>query len=183
MTAPITWAEASSPIYWSNIGINWNTPAKTETSIFTINNGLVLLVGVNYIAAVSLGVNLTAGKETKHHIIESISYGIDQGYSSFGGFTISGLAQFDITGNITSESVLNAVGNAVYGISSNYINNTKHEETTAMGITMTYSNGDTLLWNPVPDPNDNWSDVTDPNTIWTEETDPTSVWTKIDYPN
>ena len=52
-----------------------------------------------------------------------------------------------------------------------------------MGITMTYSNGDTLLWNPVPDPNNNWSDVTDPNTIWTEKTDPTSVWTKIDYPN
>jgi hypothetical protein len=43
MTAPITWAEASSPIYWSNIGIDWDSPAKTETSIFTVNSGLVLL--------------------------------------------------------------------------------------------------------------------------------------------
>ena len=42
MTAPITWAEASSPIYWSNIGINWNTPAKTESETFGINTTYAL---------------------------------------------------------------------------------------------------------------------------------------------
>lgn len=163
MTAPITWAEASSPIYWSNIGIDWNSPAKAETSIFAVNSGLVLLSGVDYIVAISFGVNLTSGKESKHHVIESISYGLQQGYSNLGGFTISGSAQFDINGGVTSSSVLEAVGSATYGIENNYINNTNHSETTTIGITMTYSNGDSLLWNPVDEPS--------------------SVWTKIDYPN
>lgn len=163
MTAPITWAEASSPIYWSNIGIDWNSPAKTETSIFTVNSGLVLLTGVDYIVAINFGVNLTSGKDSKHTVIESISYGLQQGYSNLGGFTISGLAQFDINGGLTSNSVLTAVGSAIYGIENNYINNTNHSETTTIGINMTYSNGDSLLWNPVEEPS--------------------SVWTKIDYPN
>ena len=34
MTAPITWAEATSPILWSNIGINWNTAAKGNSVTF-----------------------------------------------------------------------------------------------------------------------------------------------------
>jgi hypothetical protein len=163
MTAPITWAEASSPIYWSNIGIDWDSPAKTETSIFTVNSGLVLLTGVDYIVAINFGVNLTSGKNSKHTVIESISYGLQQGYSNFGGFTISGSVQFDINGGLTSNSVLAAVGSATYGIENNYINNTNHSETTTIGITMTYSNGDSLLWNPVEEPS--------------------SIWTKIDYPN
>ena len=39
MTAPITWAEATSPILWSNIGIDWNTPAKTNSATFAANVG------------------------------------------------------------------------------------------------------------------------------------------------
>ncbi len=38
MTAPITWADATSPIYWSNIGINWNSPAKGESTSYSITN-------------------------------------------------------------------------------------------------------------------------------------------------
>ena len=36
MTAPITWAEASAPIYWSNIGIDWDTPAKANSSSYGV---------------------------------------------------------------------------------------------------------------------------------------------------
>ena len=39
MTAPITWAEATSPILWSNIGIDWNTPALGNSATFAANVG------------------------------------------------------------------------------------------------------------------------------------------------
>ncbi len=45
MTAPIKWAEAGSPIYWSNIGINWNTPAKDDSVTYSVSIGLDELAG------------------------------------------------------------------------------------------------------------------------------------------
>ncbi len=105
MTAPITWAEASSPIYWSNIGINWNTPAKTDTSAFISNLG----------------------------------------YTQLG--------------------ILN-IGSSVL-----------------ISMSMTFSNGNSFLWNDVSDPSTIWNDVSDPTSIWTKESDPTSTWTKSDYPD
>ena len=105
MTAPITWAEASSPIYWSNIGINWNTPAKTESETF----------------------------------------GIDTSYILGHDHTLAGYA--------------------------------------VISITMGYQSGNSFLWNPIADPNDNWTPVSNPTSIWTEQADPSSVWTKSDYPD
>ena len=68
MTAPITWAEATSPILWSNIGINWNTPAETGSAAYAVDSGY------------SLGVSHTKGA--------SISFGLDSSYSSVGVSTI-----------------------------------------------------------------------------------------------
>ena len=48
MTAPITWAEASSPILWSNIGIDWNSPAKTGDPTFALSQGITPIAGKLY---------------------------------------------------------------------------------------------------------------------------------------
>ena len=56
MTAPITWAEATSPILWSNIGINWNTPAETGSATYAIDDGFTLAASHTKGASISLGV-------------------------------------------------------------------------------------------------------------------------------
>ena len=77
----------------------------------------------------------------------------------------------------------NAVASANYDITSNYINNTKFPESASISMSMTFSNGNSFLWNDVSDPSTIWTEESDPTSIWTEESDPTSTWTKIDYPN
>ena len=39
MTAPIKWEQATSPILWSNLGINWNTAALGNSGTFAANVG------------------------------------------------------------------------------------------------------------------------------------------------
>jgi len=184
MTAPITWAEASSPIYWSNIGINWNSPAKTDTSAFISNLGYTQLGILDIDSSGLFAIDVTDGKESAHTIVESIAYGLNNGFTSLGGFTLNELAGFGISLDEVFTGILsNAVASANYGITNNYINNTKFPESASISMSMTFSNGNSFLWNDVSDPSTIWTDVSDPTSIWTKESDPTSTWTKIDYPN
>ena len=61
MTAPITWAEATSPILWSNVGINWNTPAETGSATYAVDGGYTL--GASHIkgGSISFGIDASYG--------------------------------------------------------------------------------------------------------------------------
>ena len=66
MTAPITWGDAVAPIYWSNIGINWNSPAKAESPSYGVNLGHTNTGVGNVVGSTSFGLNLTATKDGTH---------------------------------------------------------------------------------------------------------------------
>ena len=57
MTAPITWAEATSPILWSNIGIDWNTPAETGSATYALDGGFTLDASHTKGASISFGLD------------------------------------------------------------------------------------------------------------------------------
>ena len=77
MTAPITWAEATSPILWSNIGIDWNTPAETGSATYAVDGGY------------TLGAAHTKGA--------SISFGLDASYANAGVTTMPVSTSFGTT--------------------------------------------------------------------------------------
>ena len=90
MTAPITWAEATSPILWSNIGIDWNTPAIADSSTFALSNTFPSSGVGTLVAFSTIGANM--GKIHASTLATSgvISFGNNMGYPSEGGFTFTG---------------------------------------------------------------------------------------------
>ena len=163
MTAPITWAEASAPIYWSNIGIDWNTPAKSNSSAFAITGGYSQTNSATLPSAVSFTNNM--GKVHASTLATSgvISFGVQNGYTSAGGFTFDSEASFALTQDYTSSSTLTAVGVVTIPINVTYVNATNHADSITIGSTVGVTSSNSFLW----------SDVSDPTTVWTE----------VEYPN
>jgi hypothetical protein len=184
LTAPITWAEATSPIYWSNIGINWNSPAKGESPSFAVDAGYATGGALTIGSSVLYGVDAGLVKSGTGTIVADAIYAVNTGYTALGGFTLNVSADFDISLDETSTGILtNAVASASYDLDAGYINNTKYPESMTFDLSMTYSNGDSLLWNDVSDPSSTWSDVSDPSTTWSDVSDPSTIWTRVDYPH
>ncbi len=183
MTAPITWAEASAPIYWSSIGINWNSSAKSDSSSFAVNSGYSTSSEATLSGASSFGLNLTATKDGTHTLMGSATYAINTGYTGFGGFTFTETVSYGLSTGCAVTGTLNAVGAANYGITTDYVNNTKYPESLTVTVSLGYENGNSFLWNGVTDPSSTWTNVTDPSSSWSDETDPSTVWTNVEYPN
>ena len=163
MTAPITWAEASAPIYWSNIGINWNSPAKANSSAFAVTSGYSQTNSATLPSSVSFTNNM--GKVHASTLATSgvISFGVQNGYTSAGGFTFDNEVSFGLTQDYTSSSVLTAVGIVTIPINVTYVNATNHADSITIGSTVGMTPSSSFLW----------SDVSDPTTVWTE----------VEYPN
>ncbi len=185
MTAPITWTESVSPILWSNVGINWNTPAETGSATYAVGDGFTLgidhtkgvsasfgvessysSVGVTTIpASVSFGAEVST--DLQHGIVVQLSgsIGVDSGYSSSIELTMNPAIEFSMSGGFTS------------------IGNMSFSETVTFSGEFTQSALDSLLWNPETDPTTTWTSVSDPSTTWSSVSDPSTTWTKVDYPN
>jgi len=164
LTAPITWAEATSPIYWSSIAINWNSPAKGESPSFAVDVGYTTGGRLDIGSSVLYGIDAGLVKSGTGTIVADAIYAVNTGYTCLGGFTLNASADFDISLDETSLGILtNAVASASYDLDANYINNTKYPESASITVKMNYQNGDSFLWNDV-------SDIT-------------TIWTKVDYPN
>ena len=163
MSAPITWAQASSPILWSNIGINWNTPAQTSASTFSIGNTYNTFAN-----AISFGFQGAMPSGVSHTLANSVSLGLSTGY--------------------TSSGVFNASESITVPLTVTYVSSTSHQmvESISIGSTMDIPRSGTFaefLWNDVTDPSTSWVAVTDPTSTWSSVSDSSTTWTKVDYPN
>jgi len=185
MTAPITWAEATTPILWSNIGINWNTPAETGSATYALGDGFTLGVAHTKGASISFGVESSYSGLGVSTIPVSITDGIEvssdlqhgviiQGVGAFG----SSLDQSQIVDVTFSPSISFAVDS---GYESN--ENLFFSESITFAGSFTQTSTNSFLWNPETDPATTWTVVTDPSSTWSDVTDPSTIWTKVDYPN
>ena len=89
MTAPITWAEATSPIYWSSIAINWNSPAKGESPSFAVDAGYTTGGRLDIGSSVLYGIDAGLVKSGTGTIVADAIYAVNTGYTSLGGFTLT----------------------------------------------------------------------------------------------
>ena len=163
MTAPITWAQATSPILWSNIGIDWDTPAKTGDPTFALTQGYPSSSVAAMVASSTFAVNSGYSSSSVMTTTGSATYAVNGGFTSSGGFNLSGAVTFASTMDYSSSTAHNAAGVATFAASLDYVNNTNHADSTTFGAELGGSSSSGFLWNEVDDV--------------------TTTWTKVDYPN
>ena len=165
MTAPITWAEATSPILWSNIGIDWNTPALGNSATFAAN------VGETHTDEQGIGFSITFGANVGQTLSviptkpEAITMALTAAQAVGHDKTLAESAIFgaDLTSPVTDrldavESVTFAVTDtSVFGPGAIFTDEPIYP--VKLGIFGSTS----FLWNDVDDETTTWTDVDYPN--------------------
>ena len=165
MTAPITWAEATSPILWSNIGIDWNTPALGNSATFAANVGETHTdeqgIGFNIVFGANVGQTLSVIPTKTEAITMALTAAQAVGHDK----TLAESAIFgaDLTSPVTDR--LDAVESITFAVqdTSTFGPGTTFTDEPVYTVTMGIGGSTSLLWN--------------------EEDEVTTTWTKVDYPN
>jgi len=149
LTAPITWAQATAPILWSNIGIDWDTPAKANTCTLAItfgaNVGQTLVVVPTKPVAITMA--LTAAQAVGHDktLAESAIFGAD------------------LTSPVTDR--LDAVESITFAVqdTSTFGPGTTFTDEPVYTVTMGIGGSTSLLWNEEDEVTTTWTKVDYPN--------------------
>jgi hypothetical protein len=163
VSAPITWAEATTPITWSAIGINWNTPARADTSTLAVSSGYSNINVGTLAAAASFANNLGKVHASTNSLSTVISFGLQNALTIAGGFTFENDISFDISNDYTISSVLSTSGTITIPLTMTYVNGTNHTESISVGSTMNVASSGEFLWGNVNDVSTIWTDVEYPN--------------------
>lgn len=185
MVAPITWAEATSPILWSNIGINWNTPAETGSATYGVDSGYSLGADHTKGASISFGVESSYSSVGVSTIPVSITDGIEVSSDLQHGMLIQGVGTFAADLSQLSTAIATMSPSITFDIDADYSStgNLSFSDSISFGGSLSQSALSRFLWNPETDPTTTWTAVTDPTSTWSSVSDPSTIWTKVDYPN
>jgi len=165
LTAPIKWEQATSPILWSNIGINWNTAALENSTTFTSN------VGETHVEEQGIGYTITFGADVGQTLsvvpikTEAITMALTAAQAVGHDKTLAESAIFgaDLTSPITDR--LDAVESITFAVTD----------------TSVFGPGTIFTDEPIYTVNVGIEGST--SFLWNEEDDVTTTWTKVDYPN
>ena len=185
MTAPITWAEATSPILWSNIGINWNTPAETGSVSYGVVDGFSS-THLNILGeSISFGVDASYALAEDMTMPVSASLGTTVGSDLQHGMLIQGAGTFAADLSQASTAIATMSPTITLDVDADYssVGNLSFSDSITFSGSFTQTAVDSFLWNPETDPTTTWTAVTDPSSTWSSVSDPSTTWTKVDYPN
>ena len=165
MTAPITWAEATSPILWSNIGINWNTPAKANSATFAANVGETHSEeqGIGYSITFGANVGQTLAVVPTKPVAITMALTAAQAVGHDKTLAESAIFGADLTSPVTDR--LDAVESITFAVT----------DTSTMGP------GTIFTDEPIYAVSVGIEGST--SFLWNEEDEVTTTWTKVDYPN
>jgi len=163
VTAPIKWSEATTPITWAAVGINWNSPAKADTSTLAISGGYSNTNVGTIAAAASFANNLGKVHASTNSMSTVISFGLQNALVSLGGFTFENAISFDVDNGYTNSGTLAAVSSITIPLTMTYVNATNHTESISIGSTMNVTSSGEFLWSNVSDVSTVWTDVEYPN--------------------
>ena len=185
MTAPITWAEATSPILWSNIGINWNTPAETGSATYAIGDGFTLGASHTKGASISFGLDASYENTGVATMPMSVAFGTTVGSDIQHGVVIQGAGTFAADLSQLSTAGVTMSPTVTFGVDADYTSsgNLFFSDSITFAGSFTQTAVDSFLWNPETDPTTTWSAVSDPSSTWSSVSDPSTIWTKVDYPD
>ena len=185
MTAPITWAEATSPILWSNIGIDWDTPAKANSVTYAVGDGFTLGVSHTKGASISFGLDASYANIGVTTMPLSVAFGTTVGSDIQHGVVIqvAGTLAADLAQTLSVDLTMNP--SISFGVEGGYTSacNLFFSDSITFAGSFTQTAVDSFLWNPETDPTTTWTAVTDPSSTWSSVSDPSTTWTKVDYPD
>jgi len=165
MTAPIKWEQATSPILWSNIGINWNTAALGNSTTFTANVGETHVdeQGIGY--TISFGTNVGQTLAVVPTKPVSITMALTAAQTVGHDKTLAESAIFvaDLTSPVTDR--LDAVESITFTVTDTSVfgPGAIFTEEPIYAVSVGIEGSTSFLWN--------------------EEDEVTTTWTKVDYPN
>ena len=165
MTAPIKWEQATSPILWSNIGINWNTAALGNSGTFAANVGETHTdeqgIGFTITFGANVGQTLTVVPTKPVSITMALTAAQAVGHDK----TLAESAIFgaDLTSPVTDR--LDAVESVTFAVTdtSTMGPGTIFTDEPIYAVSVGIEGSTSFLWNDVDDE--------------------TTTWTKVDYPN
>ena len=165
MTAPIKWEQATSPILWSNIGINWNTAALGNSGTFAAN------VGETHSEEQGIGFNVTFGANVGQTLVVvptkpvAITMALTAAQAVGHDKTLAESAIFgaDLTSPVTDR--LDAVESVTFAVTdtSTMGPGTIFTDEPIYAVSVGIEGSTSFLWNDVDDE--------------------ATTWTKVDYPN
>ena len=157
MTAPITWAEATSPILWSNIGINWNTAAlgNSVTVAVAVDKTLNVDQGIGFAITFGTSVGQTLADVPTYAEAIALALAAAQATTVVTTKPEAILLAAEVTSPVTDR--LDATESLEFAVKAS----ARPPPTYSVSVGMLSSTS--FLWN--------------------EEDDVTTTWTKVDYPN
>jgi len=120
LTAPITWAEATSPILWSNIGIDWDTPAKANSATYAVDGGYTLGVSHTKGASISFGLDASYSNTGVATMPMSVAFGTTVGSDIQHGVIIQGAGTFAADLSQLSTGVATMSPTVTFGVDADY---------------------------------------------------------------
>ena len=165
MTAPITWAEATSPILWSNIGINWNTPAETGSATYAIGDGFTLDSSHTKGASISFGIDASYVNAGGTTMPVSASLGATIGSDMQHGVIVQGAGTFAADLSQLSTGATTMSPSITFGVDAAYTSSGSlfFSDSITFAGSFSHSAINSFLWNPEADPTTTWTAVTDPS--------------------
>ena len=181
MAAPITWAQATSPIDWDLIGINWNTAAKAN-SISIAATGDVTLAS-RIVKAESISFALGAGETLVDNVTfpNSITIAAEADSAFVGGFTFPVSVSFGSDLGYTQADSATYRNSISVAADAGILNNVVHPESITLAIEGRIFPGE-FYANSISMGTESSMSL-DSGFLWNDVDDVTTTWTKVEYPN
>ena len=181
MTAPITWAQATSPILWSNIGIDWDTPAKANSISIGAEGDVTLASRVVKAESISMGVDAGQTLVDNATFVDSITFAAEGDSTIVGGFIFPVSVTFGSDLGYTQADDGTYRNSISIAADAGVVNNVVHPESITFAIEGRmfpgefYANSISMAIGS--------SVSSDNEFMWNDVDDVTTTWTKVEYPN
>ena len=185
MTAPITWAQATSPILWSNIGIDWDTPAVTGDPTYGLSQGVTSFGGRGFSDSITFAVSAGVTNSVTRTLNPSATFAVTSGYTSSSVLNATGAATYAVSNGFTSSAAHNLAGLATFAATVGYTSSSIYAGGVSVEFDLSLDSSCELFTNYVD--SISFAVTADSSAssgfLWNDVDDVTTTWTDVDYPN
>jgi len=185
LTAPITWAQATTPILWSNIGIDWDTPAKTGDPTYGLSQGCTVAGGRGFADSITFAVSTGVSDSAVRGLNPSAAFAVNSGYTSSSALNATGVVTYAVSNGFTSSAVYNLAGSATFAATAGYTSSSIYDGGVSAEFDLSLVQSCELFTNYADSISFavTASESASSGFLWNEADDVTTTWTKVDYPN
>ena len=180
--APIKWTQATSPIDWDNIGINWNTAAKANSISIGAESDVTVSERVAKIESISMGVGAGQTLVDNATFVDSVTMAVEGDSTTLAGLSFAASATFGSNLGYTQADKATYRESVSMAADTDIVNNVVHPESITFSI-----EGKTLTGQFYEESISMAAESSmypiDYEFLWNDVADVSTTWTKVEYPN